>query len=58
VLSCLGLIHAYTITAAGVENRLGWWMAPEFTISYALGALFLVGCSFYQKRQGDGLVRS
>ncbi len=52
VLSCFGLIHAYVITAAGVENRLGWWVAPEFTISYALGAGFLVGCYFYAKRPG------
>jgi AGZA family xanthine/uracil permease-like MFS transporter len=57
VLSCFGLIHAYTLTAAGVENRLGWWVAPEFTISYALGAAFLVGCHFYQKGQADERVR-
>lgn len=50
VLSCFGLIHAYRLTPAGVENRLGWWVAPEFTVSYALGAAFLAGCHFYQKR--------
>lgn len=50
VLSCFGLIHAYVLAPQGVENRLGWWVAPEFTISYALGAAFLVGCHFYQKQ--------
>jgi AGZA family xanthine/uracil permease-like MFS transporter len=49
VLSCFGLIHAYQLTAAGVENKLGWWAAPNFTISYALGAIFLVGLHYYQK---------
>jgi len=58
VLSCFGLIHAYVITAAGVENRLGWWVAPEFTVSYMFGALFLVGCYFYQKREGSEAVRT
>lgn len=47
-LSSLGLIHAYQLTIHGVENKLGWWVAPDFTVSYALGALFLVGCHFYQ----------
>jgi len=39
---------AYKLTPQGVENQIGWWVAPEFTISYALGARFLVGCDFYQ----------
>jgi AGZA family xanthine/uracil permease-like MFS transporter len=51
VLSCFGLIHAYRLTPAGVENHLGFWVAPGFTVSYALGALFLVGCHYYQAAQ-------
>jgi hypothetical protein len=31
-------------------NKLGILAAPEFTISYALAALFLVGCHFYNAR--------
>jgi adenine/guanine/hypoxanthine permease len=50
VLSCFGVVHAYTITAQGVENRLWLWVAPAFTISYAAGALFLVACHFYAAR--------
>ena len=49
VLSCVGLIHAYRLTPAGVENHLGLWAAPQFMWSYAGGALFLVGCHFYQR---------
>lgn len=58
VLSCFGLIHAYVLTAQGVENRLGWWVAPEFSVSYALGALFLVGCHFYHGRIAHRASRS
>jgi adenine/guanine/hypoxanthine permease len=50
VLSCFGVVHAYALTAQGVENKLGFWMAPAFTVSYAAGALFLVACHFYAAR--------
>lgn len=50
VLSGVGMIHAYKLTAAGVENRLGLGAAPEFMWSYALGALFLVGLWFCLRR--------
>jgi adenine/guanine/hypoxanthine permease len=41
VLSMVGLIHAYDLTPAGVENRFGLAAAPGFGAMYALGALFL-----------------
>jgi adenine/guanine/hypoxanthine permease len=47
VLSCVGVIHAYTLTSQGIENRLGWWVAPEFTLSYLAAALFLLLCHWY-----------
>jgi AGZA family xanthine/uracil permease-like MFS transporter len=47
VLSFFGLIHAYTLSPAGVENKLGIFAAPAFTLSYAAAALFLVACHFY-----------
>jgi AGZA family xanthine/uracil permease-like MFS transporter len=50
VLSFFGLIHAYELNSAGIVNKLGIFAAPEFTISYAAGALFLVGCHFYIRR--------
>jgi AGZA family xanthine/uracil permease-like MFS transporter len=53
VLSCFGVIHAYRLTAQGIENRLGWWVAPEFTLSYLAAALFLFACYWYaQNRPG------
>jgi hypothetical protein len=50
VLSFFGLIHAYELNSAGIANKLGICAAPEFTISYAAGALFLAGCHFYIRR--------
>jgi adenine/guanine/hypoxanthine permease len=43
VLSMVGLIHAYELTPAGVENHFGLAAAPGFGIMYGLGALFLAG---------------
>jgi AGZA family xanthine/uracil permease-like MFS transporter len=49
-LSFFGLIHAYTLTPGGVENKLGFFAAPAYTLSYAAAAAFLAGCHFYATR--------
>lgn len=49
LLSSLGLIHAYRLTAAGIENHFGLLAAPEFAAAYALAAIFLMGLDFYRK---------
>jgi phosphate/sulfate permease len=41
-LSYFGVIHAFMLTPQGVGNRLGWWVAPGFTLSYLAAALFLL----------------
>lgn len=53
ILSFFGLMHAYTLSPAGVENKLGFFAAPAFTLSYAAGALFLVGCHYYVHKAHD-----
>jgi AGZA family xanthine/uracil permease-like MFS transporter len=55
VLSAFGLIHAYTLTSAGPVSRIGWWVAPQFTLSYLAGASFLLLCWQYEAhlRLGD-----
>ena len=50
VLSCLGLVHAFVLSPAGVMNKLGIFAAPKFAVSYAVAAIFLVGCHFYNCR--------
>jgi adenine/guanine/hypoxanthine permease len=51
VLSCLGVIHAYRLSPQGIENLLGWWAAPEFTLSYLAAALFLFACHRYARNR-------
>jgi AGZA family xanthine/uracil permease-like MFS transporter len=46
-LSAVGLIHAYTLTPAGIENKFGWLAAPDFAAVYALTGLILVGLHFW-----------
>ena len=41
-LSAVGLIHAYTLTPLGVENKFGLLAAPDFALAYAAVALLLV----------------
>ena len=43
VLSLTGLIHAYELTPAGVQNVFGVAAAPTFGVMYGLSAVFLVG---------------
>jgi AGZA family xanthine/uracil permease-like MFS transporter len=39
VLSAVGMIHSYRLTADGVENFFAWFTAvPEFSIPYAVAA--------------------
>jgi len=58
VLSALGVIHAYTLTPGGVENKLGLFAAPAFTLSYAAAAVFLAGCHFYATRSRQPWIAS
>jgi adenine/guanine/hypoxanthine permease len=50
-LSSVGIIHAYRLSANGVESLIGWWVAPQFTFAYAAGALFLLGCAWYSRHK-------
>jgi len=47
LLSCFGVVHAFALSPQGIENRLGWWVAPKFTLSYLAAALFLALCHWY-----------
>jgi adenine/guanine/hypoxanthine permease len=50
-LSCFGVIHAYRLSPQGIENRLGWWVTPDFTLSYLAAALFLLACHAYARNR-------
>jgi adenine/guanine/hypoxanthine permease len=50
VLSFFGLIHAYDLRPTGIANKIGFFVAPEFFLSYISAAVFLAGCHFYNRR--------
>ena len=52
-LSAVGIIHAYKLSPNGVESVIGWWVAPQFTLAYAGGVVFLVACALYSHRKGN-----
>jgi AGZA family xanthine/uracil permease-like MFS transporter len=51
LLSCFGVIHAYRLSPQGIENLLGWWVAPQFTLSYLAAAVFLFACHRYARNR-------
>lgn len=39
----IGLIHAYQLTPGGIQTAFGWYMAPAFTVVYAVcGIIFIL----------------
>ncbi|HWF12767.1 MAG TPA: hypothetical protein VG272_03455 [Candidatus Acidoferrales bacterium] len=58
VLSCFGVIHAYQLTSQGIENHLGWWVAPEFSLSYLAAAVFLLVCHLYAQNRPNAFLNS
>lgn len=52
-LSAVGVIHAYKLSPNGVESVIGWWVAPQFTLAYAGGSVFLLACAWYSRRKGN-----
>ncbi len=51
VLSAIGLIHAYKLTPAGLQNKFGFFASPHFTVGYALTAFILFGLYWWNKKQ-------
>jgi AGZA family xanthine/uracil permease-like MFS transporter len=48
LLSATGLMHAFELTPAGVQNKFGWLAAPQFVIGYGLTAAVLLALHFWQ----------
>jgi AGZA family xanthine/uracil permease-like MFS transporter len=51
LLSALGIIHAYDLTPAGIVNRFGLFVAPEFFLGYLLLALVFFAVALYAKER-------
>lgn len=59
VFSFLGVIHAYELTPAGVQNHFGFGAAPEFAWAYLGGALLLLALHIYihgRKSEETGII--
>lgn len=50
LLSAVGIIHAYDLTAQGVQNHFGLLAAPGFVVGYALTGCALLGLHFRDRR--------
>ncbi|MEM9398986.1 MAG: NCS2 family permease [Verrucomicrobiota bacterium] len=53
IFSALGIIHAYTITEAGIQMKLGYWEAPGFSITYFSIAILTPLIGFLCTRHTD-----
>jgi AGZA family xanthine/uracil permease-like MFS transporter len=51
--SALGIIHSYSLSPAGIENHIGWWVSPQFALAYAGGAAFLLLCGWFSRFAED-----
>ena len=47
LLSFFGVIHAYVLTPAGVQNRFGFGAAKAYALAYMITALLLVALHYY-----------
>ncbi len=53
LLSALGIIHAYELTASGVTSRFGLMAAPEFCLGYLLLALLFFTVGWIARRESS-----
>lgn len=49
VLSYFGVIHAYVLTPAGVQNRFGFGADKAFALSYLISSVLLVVLHYYSR---------
>lgn len=49
LLSFCGIIHAYDLTPAGVQNRFGFGAGKAFALGYLIAALVLIALHYYNR---------
>jgi AGZA family xanthine/uracil permease-like MFS transporter len=54
LLSALGIIHAYDLTAGGIASRFGWMAAPDFFAGYLLVAALFFAVSLMARHGKEG----
>ncbi len=53
LLSFVGVIHAYILTPAGVQNRFGFGAAKAYALAYMITALLLIALHYYTQGRGS-----
>lgn len=48
-LSFFGIIHAYVLTPAGIQNKFGFGAAKAYALAYLIAALLLVVLHYYNR---------
>jgi AGZA family xanthine/uracil permease-like MFS transporter len=56
LFSAFGLIHAYRLTEAGVQNDFGWLKAPSFVLAYLLSAAFFAALAWLKRGRRLGSI--
>ena len=51
VLSFFGVIHAYILTPAGIQNKISIGAANEFAAAYLIVTLLLISLHYYNRRE-------
>jgi AGZA family xanthine/uracil permease-like MFS transporter len=54
LLSAVGLVHAYSLTPEGVQNKFGFFAAPGFVVGYAATGCVLLGLHFRERKAEVG----
>ncbi len=49
LLSFFGVIHAYVLTPAGVQNRFGFGASRSYSLAYMIASLLLVALHYYHR---------
>jgi AGZA family xanthine/uracil permease-like MFS transporter len=50
LLSAVGIIHAYDLTAGGITSRFGWMAAPDFFVAYLLLAVLFFAVALLARK--------
>jgi AGZA family xanthine/uracil permease-like MFS transporter len=53
VLSFFGIIHAYVLTPAGIQNRFGFGAAKTYALAYLIATCLLLALHYYSRGRGD-----
>jgi len=54
ILSFFGVIHAYILTPAGVQNKFGFGAARAYALAYLITTLLLVALYYYDRNRAYG----